>query len=172
MNESRAEIQALQELLDRSYQAAGEHLRRIFRPEGRLTAEELVSELPGIFEIHLATTTPSGGPLVAPLDAQFFRGQIWFAIAANSVRAPLFRRDPRVSASFARESFALIVHGSAIEADESDPVVKEYLAYVRDEHVKLHGPKWIEQNERGKQRAKSGRDYVGRIEARRMFVKR
>lgn len=172
MHESSAEIQTLQELLDRSYEKAGPHLRRIFRPENRLTAEELISKLPGIFEIHLATTTPSGAPFVAPIDAQLFKVQIWFSIPGSAIRAPFFRRDPRVSASFTRESFALIVHGSAIEADESDPVVKEYQQYVQDEYAKLYGPGWREGRDRQRQREKPGQDYTGRIEARRMFAKR
>ena len=168
MRESQAEILALQELLDRSYARAGDHLKSIFRPEKRLSAQEVVSELGGILEIHLATTTPSGAPFVAPIDALFFKGEIWFGIPGEAVRAPFFRRDPRVSASYTRgESFALIVHGTCVEVAEEVP---EFDAYCVEEYVKLYGPGWLEWRDKRKESGQQGGGY--RIDARRMFVKR
>jgi hypothetical protein len=45
MHETSADIAALQQLLDRSYDAAGPHLRAITTPERRVGAEELVRRL-------------------------------------------------------------------------------------------------------------------------------
>jgi hypothetical protein len=42
MHESQEDIARLQELLDRSYAAAGAHLRSIHTPQRRLAAADLV----------------------------------------------------------------------------------------------------------------------------------
>jgi len=46
LHETAEDLAALQELIDRSYATAGEHLLRIHTPERRLTAEQ-VAERPG-----------------------------------------------------------------------------------------------------------------------------
>src|SRR5437588_11795132 len=125
MHESKDDLDQLRGLLDQSYAGAGEHLRSIFDGPARLSAEELAAGLDGIFEMHLATLAGDGAPLVAPIDGIFFRGEVFFGLPAESVRIRLVRRDPRVSASYTRESFAFIVHGRAREVDEASPLAKE-----------------------------------------------
>lgn len=48
MHETREDLAALQELIDRSYAEAGAHLLRIHSPERRLTAEQLSERLQGV----------------------------------------------------------------------------------------------------------------------------
>jgi len=55
-----------------AFNASGDHPRSIFDEGHRLTAPELVEEITGIFEIHLAVVTRDGTPLVAPVDAIMF----------------------------------------------------------------------------------------------------
>jgi hypothetical protein len=57
MHESRADLEALQNLLDDSYARAGAHLRSIHRPERRLDAARLCGELQGVCILDLATLT-------------------------------------------------------------------------------------------------------------------
>ena len=48
MYETPADIDALQELLDRSYAGAGPHLLRIHTPERRLNGEQVAQRLTGM----------------------------------------------------------------------------------------------------------------------------
>jgi len=48
VHETRAEIAALQELIDRSFATVGAHLRSIRAPERRLTLEQVAEGLSGM----------------------------------------------------------------------------------------------------------------------------
>ncbi len=74
MHETPDDFAALQDLLDRSYAAAGPHLRRIIIPQRRLSAEQVAECLTGMRLLALATVTADGRPLVGPVDGIFFRG--------------------------------------------------------------------------------------------------
>jgi hypothetical protein len=104
MLESETDLAQLQLLMDRSLGAAGPHLRPIFGGDNWLTAEELSGALDGIFELHLAVVARTGAPLVAPIDGISFRGKISFGLPEGAVRAQLLRLEPRVSASYTRDS--------------------------------------------------------------------
>ena len=54
VHETPEDIAALQDLLDRSYASAGEHLLRIHTPERRLGAEQLAERLDGMSLLSLA----------------------------------------------------------------------------------------------------------------------
>jgi hypothetical protein len=157
--------------LDRSIDVAGPHLRSVFADENRLTAEALVATLDGIFEMHVATVTATGAPLVAPTDGILFRGKIWFGLPACAVHARLLRRDPRVSASYSRDSFAFIVHGAATEVDEASDLLRDYEAVLRDLYVAQYGAGWSDSYEELR-RQRRGSSFTGYIEPRRMFAKR
>src|ERR671927_1431541 len=123
MYETPADIAALQELLDRSYTAAGPHLLRIHTPERRLTAEEVCERLTGMCLLALATVTADGRPLVGPVDGIFYRGAFHFGSAPDSFRFRHIRRRPHVSAThLPGEQLSVTVHGRAspidIQADE------------------------------------------------------
>lgn len=168
MRESESDLTALQELLDASYRKAGSHLRSIFEERLVPSAQEFVELLDGIFEMHLAVVRKDGSPIVAPVDGIFFKGRIWFGFPAKAYRGELIRRDPRVSASYTRDSFAFIVHGTSREVTESDPIFAEYEDCIRALYVEAHGPKW----EEWYAATKSDEDYNGWIEPTHFFVKR
>jgi hypothetical protein len=169
VRERDGDLKDLQALLERSLEAAGDHLRSIFGGEHQLTAEQLVAALDGIFEMHLAVVTTGGSPLVAPTDGIFLRGKVWFGLLPHAVRTRLVRRNPRVSASYSRDSFAFIVHGSAYEVDESNPAWPDYEALLRQLYVAQYGTAWLEWFEQLRQDRGSG--YTGYIEPRVMFAK-
>jgi hypothetical protein len=134
MHETSRDLEALQRLLDRSYGRAGRHLRSIWGPEDRLDASELSAELSGVEVLDLATITPRGEPRVAPVDGLFFRGRLWFGSADDSARFRNIRANPAVSGAVARglESFLVIVHGRAVEADPRGPEAEGFADHARD----------------------------------------
>jgi hypothetical protein len=141
MYETDEDLVALRDLLDRSYARAGAHLRSIFTPERRIAADDLVTLLPGVQVLNLATVSRACAPRVAPVDGLFYRGRFWFGSAAASVRFTHLRERPQVSASHTRgEALAVIVHGTAALIDRSDPVHAGFATYYRD----VYGFGWEE----------------------------
>lgn len=169
MLESDADLARLQETLDASHAHAGPQLKRIFDSE-RASAADIVQRLTGVFEIHLATLTGDGAPLVAPVDALFFKGKLWCSLAGQSVRAKLVPRDPRVSASYTDGSFAVIVHGTARPFTDADPDFAEIDAKITASYVSLYGRQWT--TWRDFVLREQGPGYSFWIEPRVMFAKR
>ena len=133
MRETTEDIQALQELLDRSYEAAGAHLHRIITPERRLTAEQVCERLTGMSLLALATATRNGRPIVGPVDGIFFRGAFHFGSAPDSVRFRHIAERPHVSATHVPgEELAVTVHGRA--------VVVEPVGDFREVFLGVYGP--------------------------------
>src|SRR4051794_6548627 len=121
VRETAADLETLQRRLDESMAAAGEHPATIFDAAHRPSGTDVCERLDGILEVDLACVTGEGAPLVAPIDAFLFRGDLWVGVPGPSVRARLLRRDPRVSASYNHDGFALIVHGTLEPPDERGP---------------------------------------------------
>src|SRR6478672_13622896 len=110
------DLTALQDLLDRSYAAAGAHLLRIHTPERRPSAAQVAERLGGMCLLALATATADGRPLVGPVDGVFYRGAFHFGSSPDSVRFRHIRARPQVSAThLPGEELAVTVHGRAIE---------------------------------------------------------
>jgi hypothetical protein len=172
VRESAADVEALQQLLDRSRAAAGGHLRSIFDDEHALAANDVIAELDGIFEMHLAAVDADGAPLVAPVDGTLFRGLVWFGLPGASVRARLVRHDPRVSASYTDGSFAFIVHGTAHEALPGDHDRAAYDALTEQLYVAAYGPGWLAWRDEQLRAPGHAESFTGWIEPRRMYVKR
>jgi Pyridoxamine 5'-phosphate oxidase len=118
VHETAADLAALQDLLDRSFAAAGPHLLRIITPERRLSAEQLAARLTGMRLLALATATADGRPIVGPVDGIFFRGAFHFGSSPDSVRFRHIRARPHVSAThLPGEELAVTVHGRAEMVD-------------------------------------------------------
>jgi hypothetical protein len=161
MHETADDLRALQELLDRSYAAAGAHLRRIITPERRLRAEEVSERLTGMCLLALATVTGDGRPIVGPVDGIFFRGAFHFGSAPDSLRFRHIRARPHVSAThLPGEELAVTVHGRAVPIDVRTGAFRKTLLEV---YVPRYGPKWEHDF------LDSGPMYA-RIEAERMFT--
>jgi hypothetical protein len=160
VHETPDDLARLQELLDRSYDAAGPHLRRIITPERRLRAEEVSDRLAGMRLLALATVTSDGRPIVGPVDGIFFRGAFHFGSSPDSIRFRHIRDRPHVSAThLPGEELAVTVHGRAVPVDVASDPFREALLEV---YVPRYGAEYEEFIDSG--------PLYARIEADRMFT--
>jgi hypothetical protein len=159
VHETREDIAALQQLLDRSYAAAGSHLRSIMTPERRASAEQLVQQLTGMCLLVVATVTSDCRPIAGPLDGIFYRGAFHFGTAPDSIRYRHLLARPQVSAThLPREEFAVNVHGRAVPVE----VAGGFRETLLEVYVPRYGEDW-------EQFLDSGPVYM-RIDADRMFA--
>jgi hypothetical protein len=164
VHETADDIRALQDLLDRSYAAAGVHLSRIITPERRVSAADLVERLTGMTLLVLATSTADGRPIAGPVDGIFYRGSFHFGSADDSVRFRHIRARPHVSAThLPAEEFAVTVHGRAVPVDIHAPEGAGLRQTLIDIYVPRYGPDWVTDF------LDTGPVYA-RIEAERMFT--
>jgi hypothetical protein len=156
-------VRALQELLDRSYAAAGAHLLRIHTPERRLTGEQVAERLDGMVLLSLATVTADGRPIVGPVDGIFYRGAFHFGSAPDSIRFLHIKARPQVSAThLPGEALSVTVHGRAVPIDIRSEAGAGFRKALLDVYIPLYGAgyeKFID----------SGPVYA-RIDAERMFT--
>ena len=158
MKEQPADLVALQELIDRSYAAAGPHLLAIHTPQRRLSAEAVCSRLTGMRLLALATVSADGRPVVGPVDGIFLRGAFHFGSAPESVRARHIAARPWVSAThLPGEELAVTVHGRAVPIE-----ILSESAGLQQAYRDVYGPDWGRLAEQGARYA--------RIEADRMFT--
>lgn len=133
MHETNDDLAAMQRLLDDSYARAGEHLRSIHTPERRVSAARLVEVLPGVRILSLATVTAGCEPRVGPVDGLFYRGSFWFGSSPDAVRFSHLRVRPQVSAAHAvGDTFAVVVHGRAVEVDVEAPEQEGFRRYLME----------------------------------------
>ncbi|HVO55627.1 MAG TPA: pyridoxamine 5'-phosphate oxidase family protein [Solirubrobacterales bacterium] len=162
MRETEAELARLQELLDRSFAAAGTHLLSIHTPERRLGAAAVAERLTGMRLLALATVTAGGEPRVGPVDGIFLHGSFHFGSATSSARARHIARRPQVSAThLPGEELAVTVHGRAVPVD----VQAAEGAELREVLLEIYAPRYGEEWE---DFLDSGVAYW-RIDAERMF---
>jgi len=162
--ETAAEIERLQDLLDRSAARAGPHLRGIVTDDRRLSASEVCRRLTGMRLLVVATVTADGRPLAGPVDGYLLHGALHFSTGRDAVRARHLALRPAVSAThLPGEDLAVTVHGRAECFELDDPARGELRRAMLDHYLPLQGPAfetWLE-----------GADAVGfRIEAERMFT--
>ncbi|SRR6266487_2727615 len=163
MHETPDDIRKLQDLLDRSYAAAGTHLRSIITPARRVGAGDVVSRLDGMRLLALATVTADGRPIVGPVDGIFYRGSFHFGSSADSVRFRHIRARPHVSAThLPGEELAVTVHGRAILVDIGTGAGMDLRQTLLEVYVPIYGDQW-------ETFLDSGPVYA-RIEADRMFT--
>jgi nitroimidazol reductase NimA-like FMN-containing flavoprotein (pyridoxamine 5'-phosphate oxidase superfamily) len=164
MLENPAEIDHLQQLLDRSAAGADPHLRGIITDERRLSARQVCERLQGMRLLVVATVTADGRPLAGPVDGYFLHGSFYFSSARNSVRMRHLAARPAISAThLPGEELAVTVHGRAELFDVRDPAHGELRRAMLDYYLPRQGPEfetWLDQL-----------DAVGaRIVAEKMFT--
>jgi hypothetical protein len=162
VNETESDIGAVQEVLDRSMDEAGPHLRQVLSPEHTLGARQLCDRLTGMRLLALATVTADHRPLVGPVDGIFYRGSFHFGSAPDSVRIRHIRRRPQVSAThLPGEEFAITVHGRATLLDMRDPANAGLRRVVLGIYTPRFGPEW---------EAFLDANVYARIDAERLFT--
>jgi uncharacterized pyridoxamine 5'-phosphate oxidase family protein len=160
MRETADDLERLQELIDRSYERAGQHLLRIHTPDRRLNAGEVAERLTGMCLLALATVSADARPVVGPVDGIFYRGAFYFGSAPDSIRFRHIRKRPQVSAThLPGEELAITVHGRATEV----PVEGGFRETLLEIYVPRYGPEWESDF------LDSGPVYA-RIDADRMFT--
>jgi hypothetical protein len=163
VHESAGDIEALQQLLDRSYAVAGPHLLRIHTPERRLSAEEVVERLTGMCLLTLATVTADCRPIAGPVDGIFYRGAFHFGSSPDSVRFRHIRARPHVSAThLPGEELAVTVHGPAVPVDVGAGGERGFRQALLEIYVPRYGSDWESFLDSG--------PLYARIEADRMFT--
>jgi nitroimidazol reductase NimA-like FMN-containing flavoprotein (pyridoxamine 5'-phosphate oxidase superfamily) len=141
VHETPEDLAALQDLLDRSYEAGGTHLKRIITPDRRMTAERVAERLQGMVLLTLATSTADGRPIAGPVDGIFFRGAFHFGSAPDSLRFRHLRARPHVSAThLPGEQLSVSVHGRATEVDFSRG--SEFREVLLEVYVPRYGEQW------------------------------
>jgi Pyridoxamine 5'-phosphate oxidase len=137
MNESEAELDRLQELLDASLAKATEHLRSIIKPgERTLTARQLVTVITGMCTLSIATVTSAGEPRVSGIDGHFLNGAWVLGTGRGSAKARHLAVRPAVSVAHMRgEELGVFTHGHVEELNpqtgEADPHWPSILDYLR-----------------------------------------
>jgi nitroimidazol reductase NimA-like FMN-containing flavoprotein (pyridoxamine 5'-phosphate oxidase superfamily) len=164
VHETPEDLAALQDVLDRSYAAAGPHLLRIHTPERRLSAEQVAERLQGMCLLALATSTADGRPIVGAVDGIFYRGAFHFGSSRDSVRFRHIARRPQVSAThLPGEELSVTVHGRAVPVDVKSPEHKGFRQTLIDVYVPRYGEGWVTDF------LDTGPVYA-RIDAERMFT--
>lgn len=122
----------LQDLLDRSFATASEHLLSIMEPQRRLTAERLAAELPCPAVLNIATVTARGEPRISAVDGHFIGGHWYFTTAVESPKARQLTARPAISASFTpRDGFGVFCHGVAVAiAGAEQQMMREHFGEV------------------------------------------
>ncbi len=165
MHETRADVEALQAMLDASRAGAGGHLREILTDTLRLSAEEVVRLLTGVRVLVVATVTAAGDPLSAPADGIVHRGRFHFATSPDSIRARNLAARPAVSATYLEgDRLVVMIHGRAVRVDLTDPAERGFRETLDEVYAPRYGPTWIDW-------ATDAATYY-RIEPRRMFASR
>ncbi len=133
MLETAQELAALQDLLDRSFAQASEHLKSIMEPARRLTAQRLVEELPSPAVLNIATVTARGEPRISAVDGHFMHGHWYFTTADTSPKARQLRARPAISAAFTpRDGYGVFCHGrvTALEPGPEWQMVADHFVEV------------------------------------------
>ena len=144
MHETPGDIDALQELLDRSYVSAGTNLRDIHSQGRRLSAAELSDRLQGPRWLVVATVSSDCRPFTAQVDGTFYRGRFYFGVNDMcSLKARHLTRNPAVSATHVpNDNWVVTLHGWAERVNvsrESDPGINRVLI---DTYRQRYGPEW------------------------------
>jgi hypothetical protein len=114
MYETAEDLVWLQELLDRSYTTAGQHLRDIHTRKARVDVADVVERLDGMNIFVIATVSSDGRTFTGPVDAFLFRGRVHFGTSPVALRARHLMARPTISATHVRgEELVVTVHGRA-----------------------------------------------------------
>lgn len=112
MFETPEEIEALQQLLDRSHGRSTTHLRSIITPDRTLSAADLCTVLTGMRVLNLATVTAGGEPRISAVDGHFLNGRWTFSTSGSAAKARHLRVRPAASVAYVDgERVGVFTHG-------------------------------------------------------------
>ena len=118
MHETEADLLWLDRLIDSSHQAGGPHLQRVFQPQTRIGAEELVALMTAMQVLSVATVSRQGRPMISAVDGFVYRGRWYFGSALDSLKVIHLRARPWISLAHNRsDDLSVVVHGQAAFID-------------------------------------------------------
>ncbi|MEE6281933.1 pyridoxamine 5'-phosphate oxidase family protein [Georgenia sunbinii] len=134
MDETPAELAALDELLTASRRRGTSHLREIIDGATAPTATVVVRRLTGMKVLSLATVTARGEPRISAVDGHFLHGSWTFGTSGAAAKARHLERRPAVSVAHVDgESFAVFSHGTAERLQPGDhwfgPTIEHWTAH-------------------------------------------
>ncbi len=137
VRETPEDLVVLQELLDRSDERGGEHLKSIFTKEWRVPATELVELLVGVCVLDVATVTAKGEPRISGADGHFLHGKWHFGTARSAAKARHLAARPAASVAHMRgEDLGVFTHGTVefLNPEDGEPAADwpDLLAYFKD----------------------------------------
>src|ERR1700683_2840087 len=130
VRETKAELGALQQLLDHSHAEATEHLRGIIDDGRTLSAADITALLAGMKVVALATVTARGEPRISAVDGHFLHGTWTWSTDGSSAKARHLEARTAVSVAHVdNEELAVFAHGAAERLRPADPLWDETLAH-------------------------------------------
>lgn len=119
MFETDAEIDELQQLLDRTMRRANPHMRSIVTPAHQLTARQVVTYLQGTKHVVLATIDEDE-PRASPMDSLFVRGRFTLSTGRRASKVRHLRANPACSAVHMDGDRVAVVANGRVEWLERD----------------------------------------------------
>ncbi len=146
MHETPGDFESLQQLLDRSYGAAGKNLQDIHGQGRHLAATELAERLQGPRWLVVATVNSECRPFTAQVDGTFYRGSFYFGVNdACSLKARHLARNPAISATHVPDdNWVVTVHGRAERVDVSPHGGPGINRVLIDTYRSRYGPEWTD----------------------------
>jgi hypothetical protein len=146
VHETPEDIEALQRLLDGSYEDAGKNLRDIHTQGRHLSATDLSERLQGPRWLVVATVSSDCRPFTAQVDGTFYRGRFYFGVNDPcSLKARHLSRNPAISAThIPNDNWVVTVHGRAERVNvshEGEPGIGRVLI---DTYKQRYGPDWTD----------------------------
>lgn len=130
MLETPDEIAALQDLMNRSYAGASNHLKAIISGSRRLDAAGVLAATTGMKVLSLATVTARGEPRISAVDGHFLHGTWTFSTDGTSVKAGHLATRPAISlAHLDGERCGIFGHGYARQVLPTEAGYREILAH-------------------------------------------
>jgi hypothetical protein len=146
VHEMPEDIEALQALLDRSYDSAGRNLGDIHGQGRHLSAAELSERLQGPRWLVVATVSSDCRPFTAQVDGTFFRGRFYFGVNDPcSLKARHLSRNAAISATHGPDdNWVVTVHGRAQRVDVSPGGEPGLHRVLIDTYAQRYGPGWTD----------------------------
>jgi general stress protein 26 len=111
--ETDAELDALDDVVEKSRTKSADHLGSLFGQGEWISGRQIASHLQGLGNVALATVNAAKKPRVAPMEAILFHGKFYVALQKESNRVRQLTRNPTASLTYTRDDdLLIIVNGS------------------------------------------------------------
>jgi hypothetical protein len=113
MFETGTELAELQQILDASFERAGERMLVAYGADQRLSAKQLAG-FRGVRLVAVSSVNAKGEPRVAPRSAAFLHGKFYLAANTKSMTVRRLRRNPTVAITYYENHLLVMGHGEVV----------------------------------------------------------